>query len=181
MAALKRMGLYAIDKLTAEFVRVCTLEMPREDGHGHEALHAAATQVGLLSTVKAGEAASDKASGDVKAHAAGVGSFKENKAHYTAKIKLNLPFLADVEHGLPQVPIGPGGTKKAGHKTLRELYAERNSMGGGKGQSGPGFVRWEEGGVRYYARSHVSKGSGFFAKAIQAVNNLAQRMNLGSN
>lgn len=175
-AALRSMGVDAVEKVTVTFANVLLSAMPIENGHGHEAVMTALEQVPNARIARVPQSNMGVRSGDPLARKAGFAEYGESDAAVSVSLEARLPFLHTLEVG-GTIRVGDlsgnQGQKTAGMETLGELYASR------KGDGRPGVLMWRDASGKHFRYiRNVSPGLGFMARAASVARLKAKQLGL---
>lgn len=191
--------------LMAEFFDVVMENVPLEDGHSHEAVLTAMSEMsGELHGKKFNEVARkhiSKRSNDPEASSAVTTLIGDDRTEFVAAVDIRLPFMRALEYGL-MIRVGDKSRNRGPKvfpvsrpKSKGPLYGARAAKGtfgglrpGGRTplseadraiiRKGIGILVWEENGVTHRALFRRPKAYRFWSKAISAVRSLAHKYRL---
>lgn len=125
------------DKLCARFFQVVLSNLPREDGHAHEAFLSTIEKSGLLGAVQGGSLQvvlshfAGHRSGDRRAKRFATGTARGGKSRISFKARVGLPFVRKLEYG-GIITVGDlAGRRGVKIDGIGVLYGRRSTKGRG--------------------------------------------------
>ena len=170
LTALKKRSEFVAGKITEAFFDSVAKSLPPDEEHVFETFGAALTKTGLPEVADTASQMLSRGSGDTLAASMGYGNSKSLTKGFSVTVGTSVGFVGKLEDGRTITPgdmSGNKGRKEPG--TEGQLYGPRTDYG-------QGFLMWEDVGGRSYALSVNWGPQGFFEKAREAADEMAQKL-----